>query len=618
MSAGASPHASTSESAEIKSDASSEVQSNEHNFGTEPRDLQPTPSHSKIPEKRLLWKNRIILACAIVVTTYLMIRPTADQMRGTLPQNLGDPGLTTWILAWQTHALTTHPSQWFAGNMFYPYGNSLGYSELMLPLVPFFGAIYLMTDNPILAHNLVLLALVPFCLWTTFRLSRYLGCSPIGSFCAALAFTFNAYTFAHVGHLQLMTLGFFPLGFLCAFRMFDQRRIRDGVYLGLVTAALTTACLYYGVIWILILAVLIIADVVKSPKASRPFARFRPHLIASAVGGILLAPIGVLYIHFQASNGFKRPLSPDLGFDASDLLSPALGSRLYRTAGATEFLRSGSVEHTFFPGLVVIVLAGIGFIALRGRNQTLALGNSDFNDTVNSKHWRLFIGAGVVALILALGPTFGGYPAPFRFFYYHVPGFTSLRAVSRLAIAAMLPLAILAGRGLDVVASRSRLPGRAAAIGLCAIVLIELSAPVPRVNATRNRAEAALYQALKDLPAGPVIELPAGGSGGGIPSVFAESKRLLFSIGDWRQRFNGTSGGNPSDYLGTADILNKFPSEASTQKLHDLKIRFVVLHTATVIDDYSFTVDQAKTIVAISPKGSKVTWLEAGAIIELP
>ena len=257
-------------------------------------------------------------------------------------------------------------------------------------------------------------------------------------------------------------------------------------------------------------------------------------------------------------------------------------------------------------------------VALRGRLQTSPQSAGESDDGVVSKHWWLLIGSGVVALILALGPTFGGRPAPFRFFYSYVPGFSSLRATSRLAVPAILALAVLAGKGLDAVASRSRLSARVIGIGLCVVAAIELSAPYPRVDATRNQPQAALSQAVKDLPAGPVIELPAAGSSGGISGVFAESKRLLFSVGDWRQRFNGTSGGVPSGYFAVADVLNTFPSAASTQKLHDLKIRFVVLHTAEFKDDYSYTVAQAQEIVAKSPQGSKAIWLEAGAIVELP
>ena len=46
----------------------------------------------------------------------------------------------------------------------------------------------------------------------------------------------------------------------------------------------------------------------------------------------------------------------------------------------------------------------------------------------------LVVSAGAVSLIVAIGPTFLGLPAPFRLLYDFVPGFNGMKAVSRLAV----------------------------------------------------------------------------------------------------------------------------------------------------------------------------------------
>ena len=101
---------------------------------------------------------------------------------------------------------------------------------------------------------------------------------------------------------------------------------------------------------------------------------------------------------------------------------------------------------------------------------------------------------------------------------------------------AILALAIFSGCRVDLVSARAKYPARIVALALCAVALLELSAPMPRVIATKSAPDQHLFEAIKSLPGEPVVELPAGGSSGGISAVFAESKRLLFSIGDWRQR----------------------------------------------------------------------------------
>ena len=56
--------------------------------------------------------------------------------------------LTTWILAWDTHALTHDPTHLFQANVFYPAPSSLARSEHMLGSVPLFAPVYLATGNP--------------------------------------------------------------------------------------------------------------------------------------------------------------------------------------------------------------------------------------------------------------------------------------------------------------------------------------------------------------------------------------------------------------------------------------------------------------------------------------
>ena len=143
------------------------------------------------------WQRGLGLACVLAGTVLVMMRPTLHSMRSTLPTNLGDTALNTWNLSWQSHALTTHPSQWFGGNVFFPYGNSLGYSELMLPLLAVFGPIFLASGNPILAYNVTAMALLILCLWATFRLARFLGCSSVAAYFAALAFSFSAFAYSY-------------------------------------------------------------------------------------------------------------------------------------------------------------------------------------------------------------------------------------------------------------------------------------------------------------------------------------------------------------------------------------------------------------------------------------
>src|SRR5205814_10484458 len=61
-------------------------------------------------------------------------------------------------LAWDCHALATNPAGLFHANDFYPAPYSLALSEHMLGNVPLFCPVYAVTGNPVLAHQIALLA----------------------------------------------------------------------------------------------------------------------------------------------------------------------------------------------------------------------------------------------------------------------------------------------------------------------------------------------------------------------------------------------------------------------------------------------------------------------------
>ena len=66
----------------------------------------------------------------------VLMWPASGGRLGSAVVNLGDPLLTTWILAWDVHALRTAPLRFFDANMFHPHRWALAYTEHLLGLVP--------------------------------------------------------------------------------------------------------------------------------------------------------------------------------------------------------------------------------------------------------------------------------------------------------------------------------------------------------------------------------------------------------------------------------------------------------------------------------------------------
>jgi len=552
-------------------------------------DDRRTPAKDKAER---LWSG-VIIAVLGLALVLVMYRPTVESLMSALPGDLGDPTLNTWILSWEVHALVSEPSRFFEGNMFHPYGEAIKYSETMLPLIPFFGAILLLSGDPVLAHNLVFLGLAVFCLVTTYLLAKRLA-GPWTAVVAATAFTFSGYVFVHQSHLQLMTLGFFPLAFLALFRALDRRRMSDGVWLGICTALLTTAAVYYGAVWFVCLAVVIVVDLVHIRRPDRDW--WRTLISAGVVVALLVGPYAYVYASFQSRTPYFRSVD-GLGLNPIDFLTPAPGSLVY--AGLSEWATArqptGVVEHTFFMGFVTMALAFGGVVLLLKS----VLSKEERRTGSRSRYEiGLLAAAGAASVLIAVGPEVLGLPMPFRFLSAWVPGFDKLRAVSRLAVPALLAFSVLSAWCLQRVLARSKPEVKRVAVGLVvSAVLLEMWVTPLRAEVPASEP---IRQVLAGAPEGAVLELPM------LPNTdplfgFVEGPRLLASIGDWRPRFNGYSGGVPPEFPADIQALSLFPESRAMSRIDELGIRFVVLHGAEAPSDSTYSFAQIDEILVSLP-----------------
>jgi Dolichyl-phosphate-mannose-protein mannosyltransferase len=563
-----------------------------------------------IGTRRSAWARSLAGVGLAVLLTVFMHDVTATTLSTTLPWNQGDPALNTWVLDWESHAFLHEPSNFFNGNIFFPFGEALKYSELMLPLMPPFWLIDALSGNPILAHNLVLLGLSVFCLLSTYLLVRRL----VGSEAAilgAVSFTYSGYVFMHQTHLQLLTLGFFPLAFLALFRMLERRRVRDGVFLGVSTALLTTASLYYGAIWVVCLCLILVADAVRIRWPDRSW------LLAggSAIGvsTLLIGPIAYVYGEFQSRVPFVRDPT-GFGIRPLDFLTPAPGSLLYPNLfeWATARQPGSVVEHGFFLGFAVLSLAvagGMMFVLTMRRPNNARLGRAN-------REIAYLALAGAVSLVIALGPSVHGIRMPFSLFHDFVPGFGSIRAVSRLAVPALLTAGVLASWLLAKLTGRlSTDTALLVVTGVVAFALLEMFVrPMPStVEATPD-----VMVRLSEAPPGAAIELP-------MRQVFdakyalIEGSRMLSSLGDWRRRFNGYSGAAPPGYLDVIEEVSRFPQPSAIRVLKDLHIRYVVLHGEgdSKESDAAYSPEEIMGIVSSLPASTSATQAGDSWLVDL-
>src|SRR5216683_2909121 len=201
----------------------------------------------------LATRLRIVLVLYVVAAlmcTFPLVLHLDDSMT---PQ--GDPLLHSWILAWDIHALTTNPLQLYDANIFFPFPLPLTYSDAMLSGALSVAPVLLFTDNPVLAHNALMLLSLFLAAIGMFLLVRSLTNSDLAGFLSGCIFSFCSVRQAHLEHVNLLQLGWLPFALLYLHRVFARGRLSDYILFGLFTVLQALASFYLA--WMTALAYIV-------------------------------------------------------------------------------------------------------------------------------------------------------------------------------------------------------------------------------------------------------------------------------------------------------------------------------------------------------------------------
>ena len=530
--------------------------------------------------------------------------------------NLGDPVLFGWSWNWTRHAIVNAPSQLFQGNIYWHHDLTIAYTDNMLLLLLPFSALRALGASWALELNLISLGLIYGSLVTTYSFVHRLTQRIDTSVFAAAAYTFGGYTFAHQGHIQLLLIGQFPLGFLLAYRWLERRRMRDAIGFGLINASFFLGSLYYAAIWTVCVAVIVLGTI--------GFTRFRPGRWfwtgLPVVGAFTAFAVPVMIPYLTLAE--ERPLVPEWGLDVRDFFVVAQNNIVYRGLDhwAATFPARG--EHTFFPGFTTMALAAVGIVAVlwAGLAAGSRLGSrlgALFPAARRREIW-LLVGAGAVAIVLSFGPLISGRRAPFAWFHDSVPGFAGIRVAARLAVPGMLALAVLAAIGLTAATQMLRpRTGAIIAVILTGFLLFELATPVTYIRLPDDRRTLAVYRALEKRPRGAVAELPIQSPIESLAWASVEAPRMLYSTLDLHPRVNGYSGSWPDNYFERKDVFNQFPAPIALTAARALDVRYFILHEGWYEGFPQYRTEEIAVILASLPPTAHASHFGSAWLVDL-
>ena len=118
--------------------------------------------------------NPYIVSLFIFVFSALFITYPLIFHMGDMAVDLGDSYLVSWIINWVNHAIFTNPLNLFNAPIYFPYSNSLAFSEpfitsSILSFIPL-----KLIEDPMVAVNFTLISSIFMVGYFTFLLSYYI------------------------------------------------------------------------------------------------------------------------------------------------------------------------------------------------------------------------------------------------------------------------------------------------------------------------------------------------------------------------------------------------------------------------------------------------------------
>jgi hypothetical protein len=246
------------------------------------------------------------------------------------------------------------------------------------------------------------------------------------------------------------------------------------------------------------------------------------------------------------------------------------------SANLSSYLASGAAAHAWwlpalrawepwvdvlFPGLLLILLAGIGLAQIR----------------TYPAHQRRIVLAYAALTVMAMWASFGPAAGLYRLLSATVPGMDLLRAPARLGIVVTFALAVLAGYGV----ARLERARRWIPILLIVFVAAEVSVKTdqwgwPSWPLRITPPVSPVYTRLAGLPRAPLVEFP-------FPYVSTNfhnhAPAMYWSTYHWQPLVNGYSDVIPPDFVTIALPINGFPDDPSFAIMRERGVRYVLWHT---------------------------------------
>jgi hypothetical protein len=506
--------------------------------------------------------GRELLGCAAlgVLLAVALHWPLALHLGDRIAQDLGDPLVQAWQVAWDGHALAHQPLRFFQANQFWPLPDSLAFSDALVGYAPA-GLIGSGVHAAVARYDVLFLLAYALCFAGAWLLARELGAGRVGAVAAGAAFAFAPWRLEQEGHLHVISSGGIALALFGLVRGY-RRQSAPTILAGWLVATWQFSLGFsLGLPLIYLLGLGTIATLGVWWQRGRP-RQPRRVLLATAAGMLCFAVVAVAlarpYLRVLDTHPEARRSAVTVAIYSPPpraFLAASGDSRVW--SAATRPVRNSLnvvPEKTLFPGLAILALAFAGW-----------------RFGVFERRLRTGLAAATVAVaILSLGFQLGAgsWLFPYRLLYELLPGWQGIRVPARLHTFTTLLLALLAAAGAQALYARARGRwGAGAAAAVAAVLVIAILAEgwgfadhpsVPPATPGFSRAPQ------------PALHLPMDPPG--------NRRYVLWSTDGFPKLVNGRAGFYPRQFRAVQQGTARFPDARSAAFLRKLGVRSVTVH----------------------------------------
>ena len=523
-----------------------------------------------------------VAAVAYAALTFVMALPFSLSPGTTILGDVPDAHVYLWTLGWDAYAFLNQPLHLFDANIYYPYANTLAYSENLIGTALFSSPIIWLTGNILLGTNLAALLSCMLCGLGAYFLARRLHISVGGAFICGVIFAFGAPRFVRMGQLHMTAMQWMPFSLAFLHSYFEHGRRRD-LLAAVGFFSMQALSSGHGATYLTLATLALIAWQLALGAPLALGQRLRDFGVA---GAYLIAPAVWVMLPYRLSQteaGLRRGyLSDALPNVESFLASPSRFHEYLQLHLIGPFERGPDAY--LFPGLLVLPLAALAVFSWPGRRRL-------------RENFVLFY------LLIAVVSTLMFVSWPFQIWesVHWLPALNFIRIPSRFILLTMLALAVLAGAGFDRIAIRlSKSTAAAVCAVLAALLLAEYSTyPFQGVPFEINPPAIDRWLDTRPKPFA-IAEVPAPGPGNMGDLERHQTRSMLHATAHWQKTVHGYSSLRRPLHDRLYTVMPGFPDATSIAHLQQAGVNYIVVHTENYGDRWPEVEKQIEKVGALT------------------